>query len=106
MDKELDDKIRRNWVGIKFNPNLDAHEDRQKALEILRDRIFALTWWYNECICDDHPVRQKNNKEEMRQVAEELCWRFQDYEALMYDFQRDWDLNYQDYGLNKVYEKE
>jgi hypothetical protein len=105
MDKELEEKIKKNWRGINFYPNLDAHEDRKKALESLRDRIFSLVWWYNECLLDDHPVRQKKNKEEMKQVSEELCWRFQDYEAFMYDFQKDWDLNYQDYGLDKVYEQ-
>ena len=42
----------------------------------------------------------------MKQISEELCWRFQDYEVFMYDYQKDWDLNYQDYGLDKIYEKE
>lgn len=106
MDKELEDKIKKYWSGINFYPTLDAPEDRRKALEFLRDRIFALVWWYNECLCDDHPVRQRKNKEEMKQISEELCWRFQDYEVFMYDYQKDWDLNYQDYGLDKIYEKE
>ena len=105
MDKELEEKIKKNWRGINFYPGLDAYEDRKKALEFLRDRIFSLVWWYNECLLDDHPVRQKKNKEEMKQVSDELCWRFQDYETFMYDFQKDWDLNYQDYGLDKVYEQ-
>jgi hypothetical protein len=106
MDKELEDKIKKNWSGINFYPTLDAHEDRRKALEFLRDRIFSLVWWYNKCLCDDHPVRHRKNKEEMRQIFDELCWRFQDYEVFMYDYQKDWDLNYQDYGLDKIYEKE
>jgi hypothetical protein len=88
MDKELEDKIKKNWYGINFNPILDAHEDRRKALEFLRDRIFALVWWYNECLCDDHPARQRKNEEEMKQISEELCWRFQDYEALCTIFKK------------------
>ena len=39
MDKELENKIKKNWSGINFYPALDAHEDRRKALEFLRDRI-------------------------------------------------------------------
>ena len=106
MTEELNKTITNFCKGINFPDYLDAHEDRKKALEKVRDRIFALALWRNECLNDDHPVRRKQNEDELKQVGEELCWRFQDYDAFMYDFQKDWDLNYQDYGLDKVYEKE
>jgi hypothetical protein len=99
MTKELEEKIRKSWAGIEYGSYLDAHEEREKALEILRDKIFALTWWYNQCSNDDHPARQEINKEEMEQVAEELCCRFQDYETFMWDYKKDWELNYNDYNL-------
>ena len=34
-----------------------------------------------------------------------MVYRRHDFEVFMYDYQEDWDLNYQDYGLDKVYER-
>jgi len=52
-------------------------------------------------LCDDHPVRQKRNKLELQAIENEIAWRLQDYEALMYDQKKDWDLNFDDYGLSE-----
>ena len=39
----------------------------------------------------------------MDKIWEEMVWRWQDYEVFKYNFQQDWSLNYQDYGLDKEY---
>lgn len=89
--------------SIKFENCLDAKEERRKALEVLRDKMLNLTIDYIEYSTCDHPAHMKECKEKASKLWEELCWRKQDYDVFMYDYQKDWDLNYQDYGLDKEY---
>ena len=87
-----------------FSDYLDAPEDRRKALAVLKEKLLLLIedWWDIQLI--DHPVHLKEKEERSDKNYEELIFRMQDYEVFMYDYQKDWDLNYQDYGLDKIYE--
>ena len=41
-------------------------------------------------------------KKRLKEINEERCWRLQDYEVFMWDFRKDWDLNYEDYvGISR-----
>lgn len=81
--------------------NLDCQEERQRILKELRERLVELTIERYETELDDHPVRQKRNKLELQAIENEIVWRMQDYEALMYDQKKDWDLNFDDYGFSE-----
>lgn len=91
---------------FKVGNYLDAKEDRIKALKILKDKMFGLTIDYIEYSTCDHPAHIKECKEKADKIWEEMIYRWQDYDVFMYDFQQDWDLNYQDYGLDKIYIKD
>jgi hypothetical protein len=85
---------------IEIFSYLDAKEERKKALEKIRDIIFRLTIDYVEKMEVDHPAHIKEAREKANKIWEELCWRKQDYDVFMYDYKQDWDLNYNDYGLD------
>lgn len=79
---------------------LDAQEKRIKALGVLKDKMIELVSNYVECCGDDHPARQESNKEKQWTLWKEICWRKQDYDTFMLDYEKDWELNYNDYGIN------
>ena len=90
---------------IHFGDYLDNKEERRKALEILREIVFNLNVDRWNWMLADHPKHLKDRKENLKRIEEEIVYRMQDYDVFMYDFEEDWDLNYQDYGLSKIYEK-
>ena len=100
------EEIRPDENEIQVNDYLDAKEDRIKALKVLRNKMFNLTIDYIEYSTCDHPAHMKECNEKVHKLWEEMIWRWQDYQVFMYDFQQDWDLNYQDYGLDKEYTKD
>ena len=78
---------------------LDAQEKRTKAIDILKNKMFDLMCDYIEySTCADEP-HIKSCQEKAKKIWEELCWRYQDLEMFRWDFEEDWDLNYDDYGL-------
>jgi hypothetical protein len=90
---------------VRFGDYLDNKEERKKALEILREIVFNLNVDRWNWLLADHPKHLKDREENLKRIDEEIVYRMQDYDVFMYDFEKDWDLNYQDYGLNKIYEK-
>lgn len=84
---------------MKIPTYLDAQEKRAKALEYLKDRMLELVNDYVEYISDDHPARIESSKEKAQKIWEEICWRKQDYDVFICDFEKDWDLNYNDYNI-------
>ena len=78
---------------------LDAQEKRAKGIEIVKDKMFNLLIDYMDYCFDDHPSRDNIRKEKIDELWVKLCLRKQDYEAFMWDYEKDWDLNYDDYGL-------
>jgi hypothetical protein len=90
---------------IHFGDYLDNKEERKKALEILREIVFNLNVDRWNWLLADHPKHLNDREENLKRIDEEIVYRMQDYDVFMYDFEKDWDLNYQDYGLNKIYEK-
>ena len=78
---------------------LDTQEKRAKGIEIVKDKMFNLLIDYMDYCFDDHPSRDSIRKEKIDELWVNLCLRKQDYEAFMWDYEKDWDLNYDDYGL-------
>ena len=95
-----------NDKSIKFGSYLDAKDARRKALEALRDKCFSLLSDWFDWLCADYPKHQKERKEKLGEIRMQMICRMQDYNVFMWDFEKDWDLNYQDYGLDKVYEQD
>lgn len=86
---------------IKTMSYLDAQEERLQGLKSLREKLYKLTLeWYNWELAD-HPKHQKEREEKLKDLYAQFHYRMQDHEQFMWDFKKDWDLNYQDYGLKK-----
>ena len=78
---------------------LDAQEKRSQAIEILKDKMLELTCDYIEnSTCADEP-HIKSCQEKAKKIWEQLCWRYQDLQTFLYDFERDWDINFNDYDI-------
>ena len=90
---------------IKIMDYLDAKEERLKALEVLKEKMLLLVDDYIGYATCDHPSHMKESRKKADELFMEMVYRRQDFEVFMYDYQKDWDLNYQDYGLDKVYER-
>ena len=90
---------------IKIMDCLDAKEQRLKALEVLKEKMLLLVDDYIGYATCDHPAHMKESRKKADELFIEMVYRRQDFEVFMYDYQKDWDLNYQDYGLDKVYER-
>lgn len=105
VGKYLDENDENN-KSIKFGSYLDAKETRRKALESLRDKCLLLMSEWFDWIGADHPKDRKEREEKLDKINKEMICRMQDYNVFMWDYENDWDLNYQDYGLDKVYEQD
>ena len=92
---------------IEIDEHLDAKNDRVNALLKLKEHVFNLCverWQHLQGIYS-HFKHAESEQNKFDECNDELVKRFQDYDQFMYDYQGDWDLNYQDYGLDKVYNK-
>lgn len=89
---------------IKTMSYLDAQAERLQGLKSLREKLYKLTLEWYEWELADHPTLQKKREEKLKDLYIQFHYRMQDHEQFMWDFEKHWDLNYQDYGLKKVYD--
>lgn len=82
---------------LKLPEFIDAREERTEALEALKNIIFDISIMRYDALRDDHPARSKENGKTLKRLETEFIMRMQDFETLMYDFKKDWHLNYKDY---------
>lgn len=88
--------------GIEIQDYLDAKEERIEAIKKLRNIVFDLLVEWHESL-DDHPTRINESVRKRAELLTKITYRMHDYEALMWDFKKDWQFNEQectDYGLN------
>lgn len=82
---------------LKLPEFIDAREERTEAIEALKNIIFDISIMRYDALIDNHPTRQKEIEKTLKKLDTEFIMRMQDFEVLMYDFKKDWDLNYNDY---------
>ena len=78
---------------------LDYLDIRKTNIEKIKNIIFDLCieeYDKQLALTNLGPHRQAC-KVRLKEINEERCWRLQDYEVFMWDFRKDWDLNYEDY---------
>jgi len=80
--------------SIDFGTYLDAKDKRKKSLMILRDRCLVLMNKWYEWYRDIHPFRRTEKEAILHEVQKEMCLLMQDYQSLMYDYEKDWNLNF------------
>jgi len=83
-----------------MNNTLDYQEERQAIIEKIKNRLLEL--------CDnkitlewEHLGNYGSDSElidyHLVDIEHEICERIQDYHQMLYDFKKDWDLNYDYY---------
>ena len=91
--------------NITFSEELDNKEERTIALKKLRDHMLGMVHqWYNYYNVTK-PEDVKESFAKMRELEHVFKLRMQDYDMFMNNMEADWDLNFQDYGLYKLYNK-
>ena len=98
MKRELElqkEKIVTNFIPGSY---LDAQEERRGKLELLKSKLLDLIVTWYEWNGADHPRLQKEREERLHEIYTEMIKRMQDYDNFMWDYKKDWDLNFDDYN--------
>lgn len=81
-------------------PSKEETEKKEDLFQSIKDKIVDCVDRYFNAF-NDHPARIKAASENQKELFDELCWRWQDYDAVKYDPKETWDLNYNDYVDSK-----
>lgn len=83
---------------------LDCLDIRKTNIEKIKNILFDLCIeeYDKQLALTNLGPHRESCKKCLKEINEERCWRIQDYEAFMWDFRKDWDLNYEDYvGISR-----
>ena len=88
----------------ELSDKLDYLDIRKTNIEKIKNIIFDLCIeeYDKQLALTNLGSHRESCKKRLKEINEERCWRLQDYEVFMWDFRKDWDLNYEDYdGISR-----
>lgn len=86
---------------IEINEILDKKDVRLKAIEHIKNEVFLLEIEkYEQSLGLTHPKHKEECEAKIEMADYNINSRIEDLQSFLYDYSKDWDLNFKDYGLD------